>query len=80
MPIVGSLDKGAALASEGAQLTTAQGGTNEVDVLSVMGTIARIKHADRNHRPLGRATYAYCRRRTDRPRVSWRASWRRRSR
>lgn len=43
-----TIDSGTALNSDGARLTTAQGGTFKVDVLSERYAIVRLKDADRN--------------------------------
>lgn len=43
-----TIDSAAALSSDGARLTTAQGGTFTVDVLSKRAAIVRLKDADRN--------------------------------
>ncbi|GAB2676997.1 fasciclin domain-containing protein [Thalassiella azotivora] len=43
-----TIDSATALASDGADLTTAQGGTFQVDVLSTKGKVVRLKDADRN--------------------------------
>lgn len=45
-----TVDKAAALQSDGAVLTTAQGGTFEVDVLSKRWSLIKLKDADRNDR------------------------------